>query len=100
MYASWSWPEPWLLGRTSTRNEGERDTVHFGVLRLEAHELCAALEAQCCGRVASSTQRPTHNLLAQKLRSKRAHAEHMCHSVRVPALGEHRYADDALHVLP
>ena len=73
------------------RDERERHAVHLGVLGREHVVLV--------GHVGGAAQRPPHDLLAEELRREGADAEHVRHRVGVPALGEHRDADDALDLL-
>ena len=51
------------------------------------------------GGVAHAAQRAADDLLAEQLRAEGAHAEDVRDGVGIPALGEHRDADDAPDVL-
>ena len=75
----------------AARDEGERHAVDLGVFGVEM--------AVLVGGVAHAAQGAADHLLAQQLRAEGAHAEDVGDGVGVPALGEHRDADDALDVL-
>ena len=81
-----------VADRRPDRDERERHAVDLGVLGREQ----VGLGVRHVGRAA---QRPAHDLLAEQLRREGADAEHVRHGVRVPALGQHRDADDALDLL-
>ena len=76
--------------RAGAGDERERHAVDLGVFGLET--------PVGVGGVAHAAQGAADDLLAEKLRAEGADAEDMGDGVGVPALGEHRDADDALDV--
>ena len=72
---------------TGFGGEVERDAEDVGVLDVESPVRV--------GIVRLAAERAADDLLAEKLRAEGADAQHVGDGPRVPALGEHRYRNDA-----